>query len=879
MTDRAETENRQGPGATGATDSARVFISYASQDADAAMRIRDALREAGLEVWFDQSELRGGDAWDASIRKMIKECTLFVPIISASTNARSEGYFRLEWKLAVDRTHLMADDQPFLVPVMIDDTTEAAARAPDRFRERQWSHVTDAASAKAFAARVAQLGRSLTTVDPTPKVAPAQMAPAPPQATTSRLPRLLGAIVVVLLAAAAVAGWVVVDRSRKAAFVAQSLPKIESLSRNSEYFAAFQVGRDVEHAGGADRLTDAVRDFYSRPVDVQSEPPGATISLRPYGADTSQEAWFELGRAPMPKIRVPRGVLEWRATLPGRTTLTHMQITYRGEHFSFTFLAADSKDTTMVPVSGGEMEVGALPGLLLTPKVKLDPYLIDRTEVTNREYAQFVRAGGYAREEFWAEGFRDGQKSVPFKEAMTRFKDATGRAGPATWKLGTYADGEEDLPVRGISWYEASAYARYAGKELPTLYHWYFADTGGEIEELTGVLLPAANFHSNGPQPESTSQVIGAFGAVNMAGNVREWVSNLTDKQHHMTVGGSWIDPSYLYSDPAILSGFDRPLDAGFRSMKHFAGTATSGEAYAVLKEAARADPTQTKPISDPEYAIYARLYERRPVPLDVHIESTDDASLQWTLQKISYAAGYGGERLNALLYLPKNAKPPFQTMVFMPGSYAFFDKAALGNAQAMNGLSITKLLVLGGRAALFPVWKGMYERADGYESSQGYFQEHTFQWVSDLKQSVEFLYSRPDIDRERIGLFGESFGAEWSPLLLALEPRIKTGVLMSGGLIGPIQSRDILSPEINPATFAPHVRVPVLMINGHDDVLFPYETAQVPLFNLLGSPANKKKHKTYPGSHSIFGSYDELVRDTDDWLNEQFGPITPRGQ
>jgi dienelactone hydrolase len=247
--------------------------------------------------------------------------------------------------------------------------------------------------------------------------------------------------------------------------------------------------------------------------------------------------------------------------------------------------------------------------------------------------------------------------------------------------------------------------------------------------------------------------------------------------------------------------------------------------------------------------------------------------------KKISYAAGYGGERLNALLYLPKNAKPPFQTMVFMPGSYAFFDKAALGNAQAMNGLSITKLLVLGGRAALFPVWKGMYERADGYESSQGYFQEHTFQWVSDLKQSVEFLYSRPDIDRERIGLFGESFGAEWSPLLLALEPRIKTGVLMSGGLIGPIQSRDILSPEINPATFAPHVRVPVLMINGHDDVLFPYETAQVPLFNLLGSPANKKKHKSYPGSHSIFGSYDELVRDTDDWLNEQFGPITPRGQ
>ena len=101
-----------------------VFLSYASQDAEAARRICDALRAAGLEVWFDQSELRGGDAWDATIRRQIKECALFVPIISANTQARGEGYFRCEWKLAVDRSHLMADDQAFLLPVVIDATLE-----------------------------------------------------------------------------------------------------------------------------------------------------------------------------------------------------------------------------------------------------------------------------------------------------------------------------------------------------------------------------------------------------------------------------------------------------------------------------------------------------------------------------------------------------------------------------------------------------------------------------------------------------------------------------------------------------------------------------------------------------------------------------------
>ena len=134
-----------------------IFLSYASQDADAARRICEALRAAGLEVWFDQSELRGGDAWDASIRKQIKECALFVPIISRNTQEREEGYFRLEWKLAVDRSHLMADDKAFFFPVVLDDVAEPKARVPDKFRERQWSRLNDHAATTMFAERIAKL--------------------------------------------------------------------------------------------------------------------------------------------------------------------------------------------------------------------------------------------------------------------------------------------------------------------------------------------------------------------------------------------------------------------------------------------------------------------------------------------------------------------------------------------------------------------------------------------------------------------------------------------------------------------------------------------------------------------------------------------------
>ena len=118
-----------------------VFLSYASQDAEAAQRLCNALRVAGVEVWFDQSELRGGDTWDASIRKQIKNCALFIPVISRNTHSRDEGYFRLEWKLAVDRSHLMTANRPFLVPVVIDDTSGQDEQVPDRFREVQWTRL------------------------------------------------------------------------------------------------------------------------------------------------------------------------------------------------------------------------------------------------------------------------------------------------------------------------------------------------------------------------------------------------------------------------------------------------------------------------------------------------------------------------------------------------------------------------------------------------------------------------------------------------------------------------------------------------------------------------------------------------------------------
>jgi len=182
-----------------------VFLSYASEDNEAAQRICAALRAASVEVWFDQSELRGGDTWDAKIRTQIKSCDLFVPIISVHSRARVEGYFRLEWKLAVDRSHLMAAEKPFLVPVLIDDTKEADARVPERFRDIQWTRLPHGEATPDFVNRIRRL---LAPVD----IAPTAQRMDPPRALSPQTPRRLLAVplivmTVLLLAALAYIGF------------------------------------------------------------------------------------------------------------------------------------------------------------------------------------------------------------------------------------------------------------------------------------------------------------------------------------------------------------------------------------------------------------------------------------------------------------------------------------------------------------------------------------------------------------------------------------------------------------------------------------------------------------------------------------------------
>ena len=201
------------------TESSRaVFLSYASQDQEAAERICGALRVAGIEVWFDQSELRGGDAWDQKIRREVHDCALFVPIISANTASRREGYFRLEWDLADRRTHMIARDRAFIVPVCLDATPSAGTDVPDSFHRAQWTRLPGGDTPSAFVERIRLLlspeaARAPAEASPRAATVPhaasslAQPASSPIKSGETRwVPLIIGAIAVIGL------GYFAVDK-------------------------------------------------------------------------------------------------------------------------------------------------------------------------------------------------------------------------------------------------------------------------------------------------------------------------------------------------------------------------------------------------------------------------------------------------------------------------------------------------------------------------------------------------------------------------------------------------------------------------------------------------------------------------------------------
>ena len=339
-----------------------------------------------------------------------------------------------------------------------------------------------------------------------------------------------------------------------------ALPEIERLIETNwrDFTDAYKLAEQAEAYIPDDPELMALLSKSTLKINIRTEPEGAAIYMKPYKSPDS--TWQHLGISPLENIRLPIGIFRWKVEKEGYETVLAAASTWdldlAGNRLFIPndfMRVLDKKDSTpqgMVRVPGMQI-----------PKGKLDDFFIDKYEVTNKQYKAFIDSGGSRKKHHWPHAFIKNGKKLAWEEAMAEFVDQTGRPGPATWLAGDYPDGQDNYPVTGISWYEAAAYASFAGKHLPTEMHWELASgqettlmrypTQGGFAEFA----PFSNFNGEGPVSVGHLPGITAYGAYDMAGNVREWCWNETSAGR-LIRGGAWDDNTYRFKELASAPPF-----------------------------------------------------------------------------------------------------------------------------------------------------------------------------------------------------------------------------------------------------------------------------------------------------------------------------------
>ena len=369
---------------------------------------------------------------------------------------------------------------------------------------------------------------------------------------------------------------------------------------------------------------------------------------------------------------------------------------------------------------------------------------------------------------------------MTWDEAMASFRDATGRPGPSTWQAGTFPDGQEDWPVTGVSWYEADAYLRFAGKQMPTLPHWQ------RVAGLpfTAQILQRANLQGRGAARVGSVHALSRFGTQDLAGNVKEWIRNSAGGDLYFILGGAWDEPPYMFTEPDARPAFERAANFGIRGARFDDGDRSPEELGGVIARPDR-DYTRETPAADPVFDAYRGFFRYDRTPIKAVTKATQDAHPDWRVETVTFPAAYGGETVIAHVFLPRQAAPPYQTVLFLTGSAQF----QVRSSQAQVNSPFFAHVMRSGRAVVMPIVKGAYERGSDQFSTTtskegALWRDYTVAIQKDLTRTLDYIETRPDLARDRIGFLGNSRGAALSPLLLALEPaRVKTAVLMIPGL------------------------------------------------------------------------------------------------
>lgn len=493
---------------------------------------------------------------------------------------------------------------------------------------------------------------------------------------------MLSIIAIAVIAAAAWLYW----RGANLRWASDQIPRIEQLAREQKLFEAYDLAVGALKYLPDDPTIARLMPVISDNISVTTEPDAARVYLKRFSNDSNGKlpARELIGATPISNLPVARGeyvlYIEKEGYAPFERTISSKLY-----HFATTMLPPDEStvvDQRLIEVEKLPDRMAFVPGgaykLVCWQKptvasVELDDYFIDKYEVTNREYKEFINAGGYQKKQYWKHPFARGGREIPWEGAMPEFRDRTGLPGPRSWSGQNFLEGKAEHPVTDITWYEAAAYAAFREKQLPTIFQWEKAARNGLFTYYSGYVMPwgpidvtstvdtRANFKSGGTTPVGSFEFgISPFGTYDMAGNVAEWCVNQTT-EGFLTAGASWDDLSYMFAYVGEFPGLSNSGKLGFRCVLN---PHVKGDQGAMRIDIAHQVPVYT-PTTEATFRALLSHYRYDQTPLDGQVDEVKDTE-DWRREKITYV-GANDERALAYLYLPKNVSKPFQVIQFVP--------------------------------------------------------------------------------------------------------------------------------------------------------------------------------------------------------------------
>jgi TolB-like protein len=659
-----------------------------------------------------------------------------------------------------------------------------------------------------------------------------------------------------------------------------ALPDLSEAVSRDDNLGAWRV---AERIRGVFPLLDIIPDdlgtFEAPPIFLETNPEGAEVYWRGY--QEVEAPWVSLGQTPIQGVSLPAASLSLRIEKEGYAPLffndknPSLQFSNVAPDFS-GFLGGDRGAFDLIPEEDLPAEMVYVPAGQFIPAivrsgtnvVPVEAFLIDKSEVSNLEFKEFVDAGGYSNPSFWTDMEFDFEGDLlDWEDALDLMVDATGQPGPATWEFGSYKPGTDDHPVTGISWYEATAYAQFREKSLPTFIHWTRA--AYPPSEIAASLMPSlvgtSNFNRETLHPVGSEQGGGAYGSVHQAGNAREWILNSWG-QGGMTLGGSYREPTYWATQRVFQPHFSRSDLNGLRLIKLLDPEDGASFSDPISRSAAS---IPTEPVSDETYEVISAQFVYSPTNLEPEIVEVDDSDNQWIRETVRINTGYDGESIEFLIYIPKGFDPPYQPVMFSPGANAYSILTRLTDFDP--AIYLLDFLPVSGRALVIPAFDGSYERknteistvAQTPAATSRALAERRVHWRIDLGRLIDYFTLRPDLDHEKVIYLGFSYGASSFLASVPFESRIQNNIFISGG--GATRNG-----------YLNRIMQPTLMLNGSGDFVFPVRSQEL-LFERLGTPAEDKRHVVMSAGHFPLPR-NQMVGEISDWLDKYLGqPVRSR--